>query len=103
MDTPDFRTWIDQQYEKLSAEYRVKLNGVVNACRQYAEGNNWLPKHTATGISCFPQRPSLGKYPGIVSEEDQIWFKTCLKPNWDQIKKEAEDQIRKLCPAESGL
>ncbi len=95
-----FRTWLPTTYESQVQLYRLQADVVVATSRQWAEGNIWEPRHSEAAISCLPAIPAMPKYQGEVSEADKEWYKTCLKPDWKAIRKEYEDQIRKLCLAD---
>lgn len=103
----DFQSWVNKTFEQMAAQYRATCNAVVRTCHEYAAGNNWEPRHTATGISCLPERPVMPKYPGVVTTEDREWYAYCLKPQWEDMRTEAEGMIKQLeqskpRPAEPG-
>lgn len=91
-----FQSWVQSRYELLAAQYRHQLQTVVDTCREYANGNIWEPKHTQAGIECLPVAPILGKYEGEVTQEDREWFNGCLKPQYGEMRAEAEGMIRAL-------
>lgn len=91
-----FREWLEDRFHTLSREYRMQLATVVRTCQQHAVGSIWTIEASTIGISCLPDAPVVGRYPGEVSEEDKAWYRECLKPDFAGMKGEAIREIRKL-------
>lgn len=90
-----FRDWLDTTFTNNAGIYRRDLATIVNTCKEYAAGNVWEAKHTAVAVSLLREvkPPSLTMYPGTVSDEDKEWYKTCIKPNYQQM---LDDAIKSL-------
>lgn len=91
----EFKTWISNTFETNVMEYRRSLLWITSTVNGYAEENIFQQKHVDISITLLKNVPvpSLGKYPGIATEDDKEYFKTCIKPDYNKI---LSDEIRKV-------
>lgn len=92
----DFKLWALAEIDKNASNFRLQIESVVSTCYEWADGNNWEPRHTKAAIECLPVIPSIGKYPGIATEDEKKWYMELRKPDYQFMLFDAINRIKKL-------
>lgn len=96
--TSPFTTWVQDQFTSMAFKYRCQLGYIVEEVKRHCVGTR-LTRDQATAMIDLLQRvpvPVIGKYEGVVSDEDKDWYMKCLKPQWTTILQDAIKEINEL-------
>jgi hypothetical protein len=97
----DFQSWVDDHFFRMAAEYRGKLAYHVALFTDYCVGCDVGPEAIDVGIRSLAAVPIpvIGKYPLDVSAEEKSWYAVAPRPQWIEIRREYEQQIKQLLTA----
>lgn len=92
-----FRECFLQQFEDCTMIYRAQLRRNVEAFKLYCEGGIIDDEAIEIGVWSlqYIKPDQYTRWTGPVTDDDREWFLR-TQPDWEKIRKEYEEEIKKL-------